>query len=187
MTDEETMVQLESLKSYLVQAAGDADLADFSGQIAEKFVVMIPDEKTPGLVVLGRGSASFKFGNICFDLKKAAITTAEWAATSARPDSLANAFRLIITTAIWIARVTKVDITDIEASLVAWMHQNNMYEHLEEEEELIVRFLEYYCGNNPRTVEKWEVEDAIKRLYEIRCIDIVNGKICLCEKVWGSR
>ena len=55
MTDEETMVQLESLKSYLVQAAGDDDLADFSGQIAKKFVVMIPDEKTPGLVVLGRG------------------------------------------------------------------------------------------------------------------------------------
>ena len=45
MTDEETMVQLESLKSYLVQVAGDDDLADFSGQIAEKFVVMIPDEK----------------------------------------------------------------------------------------------------------------------------------------------
>ncbi|MBQ5728220.1 MAG: L-seryl-tRNA(Sec) selenium transferase, partial [Mailhella sp.] len=46
--------------------ACSADLADFSGQIAEKFVVMIPDEKTPGLVVLGRGAASFKFGNICF-------------------------------------------------------------------------------------------------------------------------
>lgn len=187
MTEEETNVQKECMKAFLKQTAKKIDMADLSELLADECVIMIPDDTIHGFVVLGKKAASFKPGNICFDLKRAGIMTAEWAATSAKPDSFENAVRLIITTAIWISRITKTDISETEASLLAWMHNNNLYDRLEEEQKVISLFYEYYCTRHPGKIEIREIEDAIKNLYEIKCIDIVNGKICLCEKVWGSR
>lgn len=187
MTKEETIIQKELLRSYLEQAAGDTDMTELAKTFTDEFVIMVPDEKMQGLVVLGTKTASFKLGNICFDLKRAAITTAEWAATSAKPDSLENIFRLIITTAIWISRITKAEVNDVEASLLEWMHDNNMYDRLEEEEKVISQFTEYYRAKHSRTIELCKIEDAIKHLYAIKCIDIVNGKINLSERVWGRR
>ena len=35
--------------------------------------------------------------------------------------------------------------------------------------------------------KKLSITDSINRLYQIKCLDIVNGKVCLCEKMWGKR
>lgn len=111
----------------------------------------------------------------------------EWSLAAAIPDSKLNALRFVIATALWVVQATKEEISDLEAILIEWMNDENLYDHYINEQDLIEKFSKYYKDYYQRDIVKQEIMDATNHLYQAKCIDIVNGNIRLCEKVWGRR
>jgi hypothetical protein len=67
------------------------------------------------------------------------------------------------------------------------MHCNNLYGNYRNEDDLVAEYQAYYRASKGRDCEKSLITDSINRLYQIKCLDTVDGKVHLCEKVWGKR
>ena len=209
MTNEEVTIQREALEEFISSKIVGDEYKELVNLVVEDCVFFIPDDVIPAkelvnlvvedcvffildavipaAIVIGPNPGSFKLGNICLNLKKTILKTMEWSLAAAFPDSKLNALRLVIATVLWIVQATKQEISDNEAMIVEWMSRENLYDHYINEKELIDRFSKYCKNDYLRDIPRQDIVDAINDLYRAKCIDIVNGNIRLCEKVWGRR
>lgn len=188
MTKEEIVQYEEELNNYIVSCnQGISDIGELSRIIEDECVIMIPNSESSGIITLGPKSSSFKAGNICYDLRGAITKTLEWAASTNKPDSPGSVAKVCILTALWVVKLVKIEISDNDADFVYWMHCNNLYGNYRNEDDLVEEYQTYYHANKGRDCEKSSITDSINRLYQIKCLDIVDGKVHLCEKVWGKR
>lgn len=188
MTKEEIVQYEEELNNYIASYNQEiADISELSQIIEDECVLMIPNSESSGIITLGPKSSSFKAGNICYDLRGAITKTLEWAASANKPDSPGSVAKVCILTALWVVKLVKIEISDNDADLVYWMHCNNLYGNYRNEDDLVAEYQTYYRTNKGRDCEKSSITDSINRLYQIKCLDIVDGKVHLCEKVWGKR
>lgn len=188
MTQEEIVLYEEELNDYICSRGLDiSDIGGLSRIIGDECVLMLPDDVSSGFITLGRQSSSFKAGNICYDIRGAIAKTLAWAASTGKPDSPVSVVKVGILTALWIVKLVKAEITDDDADLVYWMHCNNVYDNCRSEDELVAEYQAYYRAEKGRDRERSEITDSINRLYQIKCVDIADGRVRLCEKVWGRR
>ncbi len=188
MTKEEIVQYEEELNNYIVSCnQGISDIGELSWIIKDECVLMIPNSESSGIITLGPKSSSFKAGNICYDLRGAITKTLEWAASTNKPDSPGSVAKVCILTTLWVVKLVKIEISDNDADLVYWMHCNNLYGNYRNEDDLVAEYQAYYHANKGRNCEESLITDSINRLYQIKCLDIVGGKVHLCEKVWGKR
>lgn len=187
MTAEEIIIQREDLDEYVSSHIPGNEYIELADFVVNECVFFIPDDNIPGFITFGTKPGSFKLGNICLNLRKTVIKTMEWSLAAAIPDSKLNALRFVIATALWVVQATKEEISDLEAILIEWMNDENLYDHYINEQDLIEKFSKYYKDYHQRDIVKQEIMDATNHLYQVKCIDIVNGNIRLCEKVWGRR
>lgn len=188
MTRDEVIQYEEELNDYICSCSwGISDIGVLSRIIEDECVLMIPDDESSGFITLGPQSSSFKAGNICYDIRGAIAKTLAWAASTGKPDSTISVVKVGVLTALWIVKLVKVEITDDDADLVYWMHCNNLYDNCWNEDDLVAEYQAYYRAEKGRDREKSEITDSINRLYQIKCVDIADGRVRLCEKVWGRR
>lgn len=186
MTRQEAITYDNWLKNELMQAAGELGLSEKAGSdIADRYIMVIPDDERKGIIFLGEKSASYKLGNIRMDLKKAIVAGMELAASVSLPENFFNYLQLLIVGAFFIQKSTKQEIGKEEAYILYFLHQRNCYERGIDEMDFQNEFKMWCKGNLENCPDRLECEKAIMRLYGQKMIDIEDGKIYLKECVIG--
>lgn len=187
MTTQEAMDYDNKLKNQLMSAAENLGLDKKIGaDIVDNYIMVIPDDERKGLIFLGNNSASYKFGNITLDFKKAIIAGLELVASVSLPESFFNYLQLLIIGGFFIQKSTKEKINKLEAYIVYRLHVINAYEIGIPEEIFINDFRNWYKKCKEKSLDVSEIALSIERLYQIKTLDIVEGKIYLKERVVGS-
>lgn len=158
---------------------------DAGNSIVDNYIMVVPDDARKGLVFLGNKAASYKFGNIKMDLKRAIMAGFELMASVSCPKSLFNYLQLVIMGALFIQKATRQDIGKNEAYIVYYLHLKNGYEIRINEDSFIGDFLKWHeekYGNIPAL---GDIENAVENLYRWKVLDISDGEIWLREIVVG--
>ncbi|MBQ8116764.1 MAG: hypothetical protein IJ147_01675 [Lachnospiraceae bacterium] len=175
------------LKTQLQDCAREIHIDHQAGTyIVDNFIEFIPEDHVKGMVFLGKDSASYKVGNVRIDLKKAILAGIEFVASINAPESIFNYIQLLIVSALFIGKVSKQELSELEAHIVYWLHTRGTYEDGLEEERFILSFKEWYQEKAAKTLEREDIVNAINHLYQIKIADYREGNIYLKEKVWGE-
>lgn len=111
MTRQDAIEYDNWLKSGLMQEAEVLGLGEKSGgDLADRYITVIPDDERKGMVFLGEEAVSYKLGNVRLDLKKAIVAALELAASVSLPESFFNYLQLLIVGAFFIQKSTKQEI-----------------------------------------------------------------------------
>ncbi|MCH5248382.1 MAG: hypothetical protein J1E98_00545 [Lachnospiraceae bacterium] len=154
--------------------------------IVDNFIEFIPEDHVKGMIFLGNDPASYKVGNVRIDLKKAILAGIEFVASISAPESIFNYIQLLIVSALFIGKVSKQELSEVEAYIVYWLHIRGTYEVGVEDERFILSFQEWYQEKGRKTLERGDIVNAINHLYHIKVADYKEGNIYLKEKVWGK-
>ena len=186
MTRQEALQYDNELKNYLMLVAAENGLSgEIGANIVDNYIIITPDDVRKGMFFLGKDAVSYKFGNIFMNLKKALAAGLELAASVSQPESLFNYIQLLITCVLFIQKTTSYNINKIEAYIVYWLHIHNKYEYGVVEDVFIDEFKQWYQEQVRENVEFSIISEAIGRLYQIKAIEIFDGKLYLKEHVIG--
>lgn len=154
--------------------------------IVDNFIEFLPEDDMKGMIFLRNDPVSYKLGNVRIDLKKAILAGLELAASVSRPESIFNYIQMLIVSVLFIRSTTRQELSRIEAYIVYLLHTKGAYQFDIEEEQFIYELQEWYMQRESTTLEKGKIVGTINHLYEMKMVDLENGKICLREKVWGN-
>jgi len=163
--------------NILTGAINDLDV----NQLIDTHVCFIADESKSDFVLMnlkGGTARSFKLTNIIIDFKGMLDTLIELALTSSVPSSAAQTVKLALFIVYKIFSLSIAKLSEIDAQVLLFLHKNNAYEKHINENEVIHHFILNGLA------EKNTVYEAINNLLKIKCIDILNGKIALLEKLY---
>lgn len=187
MTRKEALEYNDNLKKKLEKTALQYGLEETAGAyIVDNYITVLPEDARKGMIFLGEDSASYKAGNIKIDFKKALIAGLEFVASISKPESIFNYIQLIIVSAFWVGKSTKLELSRLEAYVVYLLHKKDAYETGAEEEQFIRELQEWYQQKEREVVERTEIVDSMNHLYRVKVIDFSNGNIYLKEHVWGT-
>lgn len=187
MTRQEAIDYDNELKNQMMMAAESLGLEKKIGaDIVNSYVIVIPEDERKGMIFLGNDAASYKFGNIRLDLRKAIIAGLELVASVKLPESFFNYLQLLIIGGFFIKKSTKQEIGKLDAYIVYRLHVINAYEIGISEESFLQDFQNWYQERQEKNLDASEIELSIERLYQIKALDIVDGKIYLKEHVVGK-
>lgn len=186
MTRQEALAYDNVLKDKLKLAAEMLGMEEKTGtDIVERYIMIIPDDDRKGMIFLGEKSASYKWGNIRLDFKKAIAAGLELVASLNLPESFLNYIQLLIVTAFFIQKSIMMEIGKTEAYIVYFLHMRNGYETGIEEKFFLEDFQKWYKERMDTLLEEKEIEEAVQHLYDGKVLDITDEKIYLKEKVIG--
>ena len=187
MTRQEAIEYNNTLKNELEQAALKYNLEEsFGTYIVDHCITVLPEDARKGMIFLGENVVSYKAGNVKLDLKSALIAGLELVASVNMPESIFNYIQLLIVSVFFIEKVTKQNLSKLEAYIVYLLHMKNAYNAKVEEEKFICELQKWYQEKEGENLSKREIVETINYLYEIKVIDFENGSIYLKEKVWGA-
>lgn len=186
MTRQEAIDYDNELKNKMMLAAENLGLDKKTGaDIVNDYIIVIPDDERKGMIFLGNDAASYKFGNIRLDLKKAIAAGLELAASVNLPESFFNYLQMLIIGAFFIQKSTKQEIGKLEAYIVYRLHIRNAYEIGIQEETFLEDFKKWYQERQEKSLDATDIALLVKRLYQMKVLDIDDGKIYLKERVIG--
>ena len=186
MTRQDAIEYDNWLKSGLMQEAEVLGLGEKSGgDLADRYITVIPDDERKGMVFLGEEAVSYKLGNVRLDLKKAIVAALELAASVSLPESFFNYLQLLIVGAFFIQKSTKQEVEKEEAYILYFLHQQDCYKIGIKENDFEHRFKLWCQDRQLEYPGEAKCEKAIKNLYNSKTIDIEEEAIYLKEQVIG--
>lgn len=159
---------------------------EFANLIMDKYLEIIPDDLKRDMIFLGKESASYKPGNIQFDLKNTLITLVEYIASLSEPETLFHYIQLAIVSVLCVRAITKKELDYNCAVIVSVLHKRNAYE-IGFTSEQIKEEIEKMSINY--RVEDFEMENFDKTINNLLTWNVIymeEEKIYLNEIVWGN-
>ncbi len=192
MTKNEAIEFEKQLKDFISIEARDMDISSESlDDLIDKCIEIYPDEILHmGMFDLGNESTSIRPGNVRFNQRDFYIACASLAASAAYPNSKWGYFVIGLNCLIFAnsaADTVTKKITENEAYIVAFLHTHNMYNHGLEEDLFDNEFNNWYHNETGDDMSMQRIHKALKNLYNMKSIAIVNGEIRLLETVWRNR
>lgn len=176
------------LKGVIRNSAYKTDLDNIVGEyIVDNFVEFTPDDLVMGMI-FGSTPVSYKLGNVRLDLKSALLAGVEFCASINKPEDYIEFIQLLIVTAFFIGRVTKQELSRVEAYIVYWLHSKKVYQRDSgiDEDQLVEEVEKLYGKKEGKKPEHKQVIEAINHLYKLKVIEIDHSNIYLKEKVYGK-
>jgi hypothetical protein len=131
------------------------------------------------LISLKNGSAkSFKLTNIIINFKDMLDMLIDIALMSTIPSSDIQVVKFVLFLAYKIYGLSTKNLSESSAKVLLFLHRNNAYSNYINEDEIIKHLY------SQDSIEKEDVNIAINELMRIKCIDIVQEKIALLEKIY---
>lgn len=175
------------LKEYLKKMADGQNMEhDVGTYLVDNFIEFFPEEDLKGMIFLGTKSASYKWGNVKIDLRKAIINIAEYATSINESENVFGMIQLILLSLLFIYKSIRIQLGQIDSYLVFFLHLRGAYHVGIEEEQFIKEVTQWYQQKTGNPIMRKEIVDAINHLYEMKVADFENGNIVLMEKVWGE-
>lgn len=171
------------LQAYAENCGKDNMIAK---SIVDNYIEFLPESDLKRMIFLGNDPVSYKLGNVRIDLKKAILAGVELAASISMPESVFHYIQMLIVAILFIRSATQQKMNGLESYIIYLLHIKGTYQFGIEEEQFIRDFQEWYMLQKSITLKRQMVVDTINHLYELKAIDIENGKIILKEKVWGK-
>ena len=192
MTKNEAIELEKQLKDFIASEARDMEIpSELLDDLIDKYIEIYPDEILQiGMFDLGDESKSIRPGNVRFNQRDFCIACASLAASAAYPNSLWGYFVIGLNCLIFInsaADTVTKKISENEAYIVAFLHTHNMYNHGLEEDQFDNEFNNWYHSETGDDMSKLRIHKALKDLYNMKSVAIVNGEICLLETVWRNK
>ena len=191
MTKQEALEFENQLKAYIAQEATELNIpADSLVDMIDQNVEIYPDKiSSMGMFDLGEDSKSIRPGNIRFNLKDFLIAGAALGSSVAYPNTWWGYIALGLTCLVFAndtvgSAIQKI--TEHEAYIVAYLHTHNMYDHGVAESDFSNQFKIWYRAETGEEITDQRIQKALKKLFNMKSIAIINGEICLMEKVWRN-
>lgn len=187
MTKAEAVYKDNELKEYLKKIALQNNLEiSLAEDVVDNFVQFIPEDMVKGMIFLGDESLSYKPENFKVDLKGAIFAGLEFLASINKPESIFQYLQLLIVSVCFVENCIKVKLNNEEAYIVYFLHKEDAYSLSMEEELFIARLQEWYQEMQMCELPRKNIEDALNNLYQMKVVEIENGKIILKEQVRGN-
>ncbi|MDR1149888.1 MAG: hypothetical protein LBK66_14795 [Spirochaetaceae bacterium] len=149
--------------------------------LLDSYVCFIADDSKRDFVLVNRknGTAkSFKLTNIIVNFRDMLDMLIDITLTSAIPSSTVQAVKFILFLTYKVLGLSTENISESATQVLLFLHQNNAYSRAIQEDEVFKHF------DSQGSIKMDAINIAIKDLLKIRCIDIVQGKIVLLEKIY---
>lgn len=147
----------------------------------DKYVYFLMDDDSKDFIIINLkndSTLSFKLSNIIIEFKGMIKAMIEFGLTSAIPADNCEEIKIILYIIYKIFDLSLLQISKNDVMILRYLHTSNAYEIEVKESDLI----DYFSINN--FLNKMEVHTSINNLIKIKCIDILNEKIRLKEKIF---
>lgn len=157
----------------------------FGNTIMDKYLQIIPDTAKREMIFLGDKSASYKMGNIRFDIKSGLVAVAEFVASLSKTENVFQYTQLMIISVLCIVAISEKELDYDSAVVVYALHKQNAYatgitsEQLKNEIERMIIVIMWKSL-------KWKKWIICKQFIKVEKYCIVEEKIYLKEIVWGK-
>lgn len=192
MTKDEAIEFEEQLNDFIKSEAKDMQFSSVPlDDLIDKYIEIYPDEISHmGMFDLGDESKSIRPGNIRFNQKDFYVACASLATSIASPNSLWGyiviGLNCLIFASSAVDTVTK-KVSENEGYIVAYLHMHDMYNHGLEENQFDNEFNNWYHNETGDEMSEQRIHKALKNLYNMNSVAIINGEIRLIEKVWRNK
>jgi len=149
--------------------------------LLDSHVCFVADDSKNDFVLLNiknKTAKSFKLTNIIINFRGILDLLIEIALASAIPSSTAQAAKFALFMTYKILGLSTDNLSECAAQVLLFLHQNNAYIKYIREDEVLKHF------DSQGNIERNVVYTSINDLLKIRCIDMVQGKITLLEKIY---
>lgn len=157
--------------------------------LVENYVDIYTDDyPMTGMIDLNeRHPVVIRLGNILVNQKQLLLACFEGVMTFTVPDSVLGNIQLLLLTIATICKATIVELNEVESYIVAYLHTHCEYGIGEDENIFYGKFVEWYKEKIGDDISKQRIEKAIDNLEQLKSVEIVGGKIVLCEQVWNNK
>lgn len=181
----------KELKDFLEDKAIHMKLKKGTGfQLVDQYVEIYPDESPMlGMIDLKEeGSVCVKPGNVLVNQKKILMEAGvDLAVSFTIPEIMLNYIQLCLLIGIAVYKSARIELSENESYVVAYLHSHQMYDRGEEESLFYLNFPVWYIQQTGDEISDKRLKQAVEKLLFLRTISMEEGEIRLKEKVWRNR
>lgn len=186
MNKQEALEYYDELRAWIEKEAREIGVEDTAKKKVEECITVVPESSRIGFFVLKDKPVSYRLGNIRFDFKNALVPALELVTAINAPESTFNYIQLLVATALFVGKATKMEYKKLDAFIVIAIHDREKKGRVSEEN-LVDQVLKEYKESEGKPLERKAVYESINRLYKTKVVDIEDGYISLAETVWGEK
>lgn len=191
MERKEALAFDKELKEFLEEKAIHMKLKEGTGfQLVEQYVEIYPDEAPMlGMIDLKEeGSVCVKPGNVLVNQKGILMAAGvDLAVSFAIPEIMLNYIQLCLLIGIAVYKSARIELSENESYVVAYLHSHQMYDRGEEESLFYINFPAWYKHQTGDEISDKRLNRAIEKLLFLHTISMEEGEIRLKERVWRNR
>ena len=132
-------------------------------------------------------SVTVKLGNVLVNQKELLLACFEGFFSFTIPKDVLGYVQLSLLTIVTIAKAAIVELNEVESYIVAYLHIHCIYGKGEDENVFYEKFVEWYKMQIGDNISKQRIRKAIDNLIQLKSVEIVDGKIVLCERIWSNK
>lgn len=158
-------------------------------EIIDNFIVFQPEKVSLDLIALNNKETKvYQPDNVKISLMDL-LAIAPAAVSLKSGDDMLSFILVALQGIIWAIKKSEVVLTHLEPYLVQFLHKEKAYYKNEisiHENDLLIKFVQWYSDNYNATTNAEEIKKAISNLYDLKIIDITENKVSLVEVVLGK-
>lgn len=132
-------------------------------------------------------SVTVKLGNVLVNQKELLLACFEGILSFTVPNDILGYIQLLLLTIATIGKATIVELNEVESYIVAYLHTHCVYGIGEDENVFYEKFVEWYKKQIGDDISIQRIRKAIDNLVQLKSVEIVEGKIVLCEQVFNNK